>query len=184
MQGTNQQYDKAGIDLEPCFNKMDAVWEHPETKAKLFVGGESAAKDLELLRSNNISHIVNCRGSEVKNTLENTEGLCFFRMCIISSKPVKTAEDIWEFFKDFFGFVDGALNEGKSVLIHCLAGAHRAPTATAAYLLYKMQSTPDEIRAHLKSCRPIVDLRYFGCDSLLQVLHKELPTLRKNGTIS
>lgn len=174
MQGTHQQYDIAGADI--CKfnnNKMDAIWEHPDTKAKLFLGGESAASNLELIRSNNVSYIVNCRGQNIPHSLENTAGLTFHRFCVLTSASVKTPKDTLELFKNFFDFVDEGLDNGKSVLIHCLAGAHRAPTATAAYLMYKTNGSIGEIRSNLKSCRPIVDLS-FG-SALLINLGEALP---------
>ena len=37
----------------------------------------------------------------------------------------------------FFKFVENQISQGKNVLIHCLAGAHRAGTAVVAWLMYK-----------------------------------------------
>ena len=38
-----------------------------------------------------------------------------------------------------FDFVDKATAEGHGVLIHCLAGAHRAGTAGVAYIMHAAQ---------------------------------------------
>lgn len=43
---------------------------------------------------------------------------------------------IVDFFMDMFRFIENALNEGQSVLVHCLAGAHRAGTTGIATLMY------------------------------------------------
>ena len=43
---------------------------------------------------------------------------------------------VWAYFKVLFDFVEVELGAGKSVLIHCLAGAHRAGTAGTACLMH------------------------------------------------
>lgn len=162
------------VGYKNSFEKQDAVWENEKTKARVYVGGESAASNLELLQSTNVKRIVNCRGN-VENTLENEKSLKFFKMPITSwaSSNLDTSEKVWDFLKDLFAFVDEGLENGESVLIHCLAGAHRAPTTAAAYLLYKTHKDITDVAIHLKACRPIVDLRSFGGSSefLFKVQH-------------
>lgn len=57
----------------------------------------------------------------------------------------------------FFKFVDGALAAGHGVLIHCLAGAHRAGTAGVAYLMHvvPMRLAPALVAA--KKLRPAIN---------------------------
>ena len=52
------------------------------------------------------------------------------------STPV---ESILEFLKPFFDFVDDAVDSGRSVLVHCVAGAHRAATAGCLLLMHYHQ---------------------------------------------
>ena len=47
-----------------------------------------------------------------------------------------TPESILDFLKPFFDFVDKAVDSGGSVLVHCVAGAHRAGTAGTACLMH------------------------------------------------
>jgi len=42
-----------------------------------------------------------------------------------------------EFFGRLFDWIDAAVASGESVLIHCLAGAHRAGTTGVAYVMHK-----------------------------------------------
>ncbi len=44
----------------------------------------------------------------------------------------RTPEATFAFFRPLFDFVDESLAAGEPVLIHCLAGAHRAGTAGVA----------------------------------------------------
>ena len=47
-----------------------------------------------------------------------------------------TPESILHFLKPFFDFVDRAVDSGRSVLVHCVAGAHRAGTAGCLLLMH------------------------------------------------
>jgi protein-tyrosine phosphatase len=40
------------------------------------------------------------------------------------SAPLDTPMDVFEFFNEVHNFIDEALNNGKNVMVHCLAGAH------------------------------------------------------------
>ena len=46
---------------------------------------------------------------------------------------------ILELLKPFFDFVDEAIDSGRSVLVHCVAGAHRAATAGCMLLMHYHQ---------------------------------------------
>ena len=46
---------------------------------------------------------------------------------------------ILDFLKPFFDFVDAAVKLGGSVLVHCVAGAHRAATAGCLLLMHYHQ---------------------------------------------
>ena len=50
-----------------------------------------------------------------------------------------TPESILEFLKPFFDFVDNAVDSGRSVLVQCVAGAHRAATAGCLLLMHYHQ---------------------------------------------
>jgi hypothetical protein len=47
-----------------------------------------------------------------------------------------TTDGVWSFFTKLFDFLQEELGAGNNVLIHCLAGAHRAGTAGVASLMY------------------------------------------------
>jgi protein-tyrosine phosphatase len=51
------------------------------------------------------------------------------------SAPLDTALDVLEFFNDVHSFIDEALENGKNVMVHCLAGAHRAGTTGVSYMM-------------------------------------------------
>ncbi len=64
---------------------------------------------------------------------------------------------MWGYFKTLFDVVEGELREGRSVLIHCLAGAHRAGTAGVACLMYFLRVDRFAAVPLAKSLRPAID---------------------------
>ena len=62
------------------------------------------------------------------------------------------------FFAPVFEFVNTALSKGASVLIHCMAGAHRAGTTACAFVMHKhVGMTARDAIGCCKARRPVVD---------------------------
>jgi protein tyrosine phosphatase len=61
------------------------------------------------------------------------------------------------FIEKMFSWVDGALDGGGSVLVHCLAGAHRAGTTGILLLMHKTGVGAEQATAAAKAARPIID---------------------------
>ena len=58
-----------------------------------------------------------------------------------------TNEGVVRYFNVMFSYVEAILAKGQNVMIHCLAGAHRAGTTGTAWILYKDNlSTKDAIK--------------------------------------
>jgi len=62
-----------------------------------------------------------------------------------------------EFIRPLITFVDGALAKGENVLVHCLAGAHRAGTTGCLLLMYKAGMPRMEAIRSAKKLRPVID---------------------------
>ena len=43
--------------------------------------------------------------------------------------------EVLDFFEPAHAFIDAALEDGKNVMVHCLAGAHRAGTVGVSYMM-------------------------------------------------
>ena len=71
-----------------------------------------------------------------------------------------------------FEFIDQQTQAGNSVLIHCLAGAHRAGTVGVAYLMYKTGMGADQAIETAQKCRPII-APFATLLALLRTLEKE-----------
>jgi protein-tyrosine phosphatase len=62
-----------------------------------------------------------------------------------------------EYFGTLHHWVDEQLSEGKSVLIHCLAGAHRAGTASISYVMHAGKLSKTEAIAICQRQRPVIN---------------------------
>lgn len=61
------------------------------------------------------------------------------------------------YFAPLFAFVEKALRAGKNVMVHCLAGAHRAGTSGVALAMYYLRLSAVQGTMFVKERRPIVD---------------------------
>ena len=82
------------------------------------------------------------------------------------------------FFRKYFEWVDSQLSSGHNVLVHCLAGAHRAGTAGIAYLMHACKLDRIKATAMAKAARPVINPIY-GLLDLLTTLELGLETKPK-----
>ena len=141
------------------YDHLNAIFEHPTGKGKIYVGNQTAASTLLLLQAHGITHVVNCTNGagQIDNFHEGR--MTYYRF------PVS---DWWRHINDSDGsvnafvdpmlaFVDGAISHGDSVLVHCLAGAHRAGTTGCALLIHYRQLDHQTAIRTAKALRPIID---------------------------
>ena len=87
-----------------------------EILPNFYLSGDDVALNRELLKTRNVSHIVNLT-TNVPNKFESDN--IIYQRIVIYDLPT---ESIAQHFKDTYVFIDEALNSGKSVLVHCNAG--------------------------------------------------------------
>ena len=68
-----------------------------------------------------------------------------------------SGEGVRAFYKPLFTFVEDALRSGANVMVHCLAGAHRAGTSGVSCAMYFMKMEAAAAVQYVKKRRPIVD---------------------------
>ena len=92
-------------------------------------------------------------------------------------------------FRPLFAFVDAALARGASVLVHCLAGAHRAGTSGVALLMHldkRLGGSADAATRCARAARPAIEPVCF-LQNLLATLERALtppPPSRKRRAVS
>merc|ERR1719356_1459568 len=75
----------------------------------------------------------------------------------MSKLDLRTHRGVLEFFTGVFDWIDKAVADGHNVLVHCLAGAHRAGTTGVAYTMHASDLDHRTAIVAVKACRPIVD---------------------------
>jgi hypothetical protein len=108
---------------------INQIYSGGEGKGTIFVGNNIAASTRAMLEKDSITHIVNC--TELLPNYFEAEaeaGMSYLHFPINlwmqSERVTGTPESILHFLKPFFDFVDRAVDSGRSVLVHCVAGAH------------------------------------------------------------
>lgn len=155
---TEATLDEASPD---AYHDMDVIYTDPATGAKLFCGNVRAAMSRETLRKFDVALVVNAQGPQSTNFFESDPSVRYLRIPVAfwrTNLLGASHEQVVAWFSPLFEQIDAALANGESVLIHCLAGAHRAATTSAAYLRHRIKLQPHEAQLYLRKRRPIVEL--------------------------
>lgn len=156
----------ARLNLDPntdngngAYNSLDPVWRNPETGGTIYVGNEVAAKSLGMLQKHNITHVVNCTDSiPLYHQNKPGAGITYLRFDITSHyHRVRTEKEAVVFVQPMLDFVTEATSKGNNVMVHCLAGAHRAGTTGVLCLMHFAKLGATDATFIAKQCRPIID---------------------------
>jgi len=164
--------DPSNINQGP-YNALDALWRHPQTGATFYVGNQTAAANLQLLEKYKVTHVVNCTDN-MPLYHEGSGRISYLRFDITSHyRKVRTDDHAVDFVLPMLEFVSNALADGitrhgdvlpraltaqgKNVMVHCLAGAHRAGTTGCICLMYFAKLSRNEAVPIAKHLRPIID---------------------------
>ena len=137
------------------------VYRHP-TGAALFVGNAACAASVAHLDGvcEGSRHIVFCQNGDGRMSFAGDAAFRYHQFPVglwRSELRRRTPADALAFFRPAFAFVDEALAAGAPVLIHCLAGAHRAGTAGIACLMHLCALGAAEATATAKLARPAIN---------------------------
>lgn len=115
----------------------------------LYISSYKEAMNNSLLKSNNITHIINL--SQVDIQFPSYITYLYIDIDDYSNVP------IYKFFDETNQFIMNAIASGGNVLVHCYAGISRSATIVLAYLIYVNKMTIDDALYLLRSARSIVD---------------------------
>ena len=140
-----EDFDRAGRELKASlggaesrrYAPLDAIYRHA-AGGVLYCGNVEAARSRPALAEANVTFVVNCTREHA--LFFEGRGIEYLRFPIAdwwkgSRGRRRGAESLLAFFEPLFDFVIGALRAGANVMVHCLAGAHRAGTASCALLM-------------------------------------------------
>lgn len=117
----------------------------------LYLGSLSAVMDVDLLRQNHITHLV-----QVLDVpwlpLSEKEGFNCYRIDILDQSTV----DIRPHLEAACAHIDKTLKSGRSVLVHCQQGVSRSASIVIAYLIRNHGMTFDAAQAFVKHKRACI----------------------------
>ena len=167
-----QLLERVNVSLQSrtAFNHLDCIYQHPTTQAKLFVGNQTAARNVQLLEAESIYRIVNCQELTSCNFFEQDARFEYRRFPVSRWRTeVNTDEDVIRYFEEgCHAWISQNLEAGRNVLVHCLAGAHRAGTTGVSFMMREGRYNADTAIRLAKALRPVIDP--FG--SLLELLER------------
>ena len=138
------------------YHDMDALWRDPTTGGIIFVGNESAARGpLSYFKAADITHVVNAT-DDLPNFCDG--GVKYMRFHAAHHMRYSgDSRSLLDFVTPLFRFVDEALSAGNNVLVHCLAGAHRAGTTGCLLLMWKEALSAEDATALAQQRRPVIN---------------------------
>ncbi|XP_017769908.1 PREDICTED: dual specificity protein phosphatase 10-like [Nicrophorus vespilloides] len=116
----------------------------------LYLGNARDASDLQLLKSLDITHVLNVSSRRSEN--EGCDGIIWKRFSVFDDAD----QDLTQYFDESFEFIEEAKEMGQRVLVHCQAGVSRSPTIIIAYLMIRNGTRMTDAFAFVKNLRPIV----------------------------
>eukprot|EP00919_Chromeraceae_sp_WS-2016_P010995 GHVR01025759.1.p1 GENE.GHVR01025759.1~~GHVR01025759.1.p1 ORF type:complete len:223 (-),score=32.46 GHVR01025759.1:368-955(-) len=155
---TNEYFDEMGkkCNNRNLYSSSDSIYEHPTSKARIFIGSIDAAHNIDKLKATNVSFIVNCTNNIPRYHADDpTFQYITFDICNWNYIN-HTHSSILNFVEGVMLQIEEALRNGRSVLVHCLAGAHRAGTAAVLCMMYFQNMKPTEAFHHCRVRRPII----------------------------
>ena len=125
---------------------------------------------MQLLQAENIFRVVNCQELTSCNFFEGDARFEYRRFPVSRWRTeVNTDEDVIRYFEEgCHAWIAANLDEGRNVLVHCLAGAHRAGTTGVSFMMREGRYNADTAIRLAKALRPVIDP--FG--SLLELLER------------
>jgi hypothetical protein len=141
---------------------MSPIWRHPSGGGTVYVGNVYVAQDIGILKRFNVTGVVNCTQGHgaLPNFCENKPGGPAYYVFPVSSywnQIDASHASVHKFTDPLFEFITRHVAGGGNVLVHCLAGAHRAGTTGVAVLMHFAGMDRVTATKTAKSLRPIID---------------------------
>lgn len=127
----------------------------------LYLGSSYNAYDINDLKKNNISVIINVT-DEISNFYENNILFDYYKF------PIKdnNEDNIEEILEETYKIIDDNLDKRNNILVHCYMGASRSATVVIHYLMKKLDYSYDDARKLVIKKRPLVNLSHKFHDTL------------------
>eukprot|EP00088_Acartia_fossae_P002824 TRINITY_DN11176_c0_g1_i1.p1 TRINITY_DN11176_c0_g1~~TRINITY_DN11176_c0_g1_i1.p1 ORF type:complete len:193 (-),score=31.66 TRINITY_DN11176_c0_g1_i1:214-792(-) len=142
-------------DFRSFHNNLDPMHQ-AENGGIIYVGSDTAARCLDTLKSRNITGVVNCASNIPCHHIGHLD---YYKFDIADWRrhTQLSGVELKHFLSPVFEFINVKLEKGESVLVHCLAGAHRAGTTGIMCLMHYEGMDSKTAILEAKKRRPIID---------------------------
>jgi len=118
----------------------------------LYLGNAHDAKDMTLLKQNDIKSIINI-STTIPCYYENENLFDYLQLSLNDSWQ----ENIFEHFEKTFEYIHQKLLSNQNILVHCQAGISRSPSFVMGYLMKYHSKTFDQAFVLVKDKRKIIN---------------------------
>lgn len=132
---------------------MDEVYPH------IYLGDCDAAMNKQYLQRSGITHVLNAAANVKIGPAPVKTGQEFYKDTSIVYQGLDLIDlpfaNVTKHFETAADFIDGALNSGGTVLVHCRQGRSRSASVLAAFFMTRRGYTAARAITQLKRCRDI-----------------------------
>ena len=97
----------------------------------MYLGSDNVAKDLNKLKENKVTHVINC-AADYSADYHIDKGIKYLSLHLKDH----VRENIECSFYEVIEFINQAKQEGGRVFIHCVQGISRSSTMVLCYMIY------------------------------------------------
>ena len=141
----------------------DLIWKDKKTGAGVYVSDLECAQSMKTLKQYDLYNIVNAQSVWTINYHDYDDDFNYLRFPIgeLYSLPQrfnpKTPNGAVRFINPLLDFIENCVKDGENVMIHCIAGKHRAGTSMCAWLMYADGMTMNQAINYAKKKRKRID---------------------------
>eukprot|EP00929_Paragymnodinium_shiwhaense_P058675 TRINITY_DN29399_c0_g1_i2.p1 TRINITY_DN29399_c0_g1~~TRINITY_DN29399_c0_g1_i2.p1 ORF type:complete len:310 (-),score=53.77 TRINITY_DN29399_c0_g1_i2:243-1172(-) len=137
-------------ELSPVAVKLQIMH---EVMPRLWLGGWQALDNkCKELDKHGVTHVVSVLSADKRQLPDFIVGHYYAQV----DDNEHAANELSAHFRKIVNFIDDALTNGGAVYVHCGAGISRAPTAVAAYMIWKLQLPASTVLNLIRRARPSI----------------------------
>ncbi|KAE8698936.1 Protein-tyrosine-phosphatase MKP1 [Hibiscus syriacus] len=117
----------------------------------VYLGSDAVAKNREILRTNGITHVLNCVGFVCPEYFKHD---LVYKTLWLQDTP---SEDITSILYDVFDYFEDVREQGGKVLVHCCQGVSRSSSLVIAYLMWREGQSFEDAFQYVKAARGVTN---------------------------
>ncbi|KAK8567645.1 hypothetical protein V6N13_105602 [Hibiscus sabdariffa] len=143
--GSNREFQLRKDKLAFFDKECSRIAEH------IYLGSDAVAKNREILRTNGITHVLNCVGFVCPEYFKHD---LVYKTLWLQDSP---SEDITSILYDVFDYFEDVREQGGKVLVHCCQGVSRSTSLVIAYLMWREGQSFDDAFQYVKAARGVTN---------------------------